>query len=90
MIKKYDFYDLSNIPNTSGIYMITNIINNKSYIGQSIHLRNRLKDHRRRSHYSGDREYNKTFYRSIRKYGIDLCRRCFREKAVELGFQKLD
>lgn len=71
MIKKYDFYNLNNIPNTSGIYMITNTINNKSYIGQSIHLRKRLTDHRCRSHYSGDREYNKTFYRSIRKYGIE-------------------
>ena len=26
----------------------------------------------------------------IRKYGLDICRRCFREKAVEIGFQKLD
>ncbi|KAL7722101.1 RNA-binding protein [Entamoeba marina] len=26
----------------------------------------------------------------IRKYGLDLCRRCFREKANEIGFFKLD
>ena len=26
----------------------------------------------------------------IRKYGLDLCRRCFREKATEIGFQKLN
>jgi ribosomal protein S14 len=24
----------------------------------------------------------------IRKYGLDMCRRCFREKAVDIGFQK--
>ena len=24
----------------------------------------------------------------IRKYGIDMCRQCFREIAVELGFKK--
>ena len=24
----------------------------------------------------------------IRKYGINICRRCFREKAVEIGFKK--
>ena len=25
----------------------------------------------------------------IRKYGINICRRCFRERAVEIGFQKV-
>jgi small subunit ribosomal protein S29e len=25
----------------------------------------------------------------IRKYGINMCRRCFREKAVEIGFKKM-
>ena len=25
----------------------------------------------------------------IRKYGLDLCRRCFREKAEEIGFKKV-
>lgn len=24
----------------------------------------------------------------IRKYGLNICRRCFREKAEELGFKK--
>ena len=24
----------------------------------------------------------------IRKYGLNMCRRCFREKAVEIGFKK--
>ncbi|KAA6381711.1 MAG: hypothetical protein EZS28_022763 [Streblomastix strix] len=24
----------------------------------------------------------------IRKYGLMLCRRCFRESAIEIGFQK--
>ncbi|CAI2349793.1 unnamed protein product [Caenorhabditis sp. 36 PRJEB53466] len=26
----------------------------------------------------------------IRKYGLDLCRRCFREQAKDIGFKKLD
>ncbi|CCD61868.1 Small ribosomal subunit protein uS14 [Caenorhabditis elegans] len=26
----------------------------------------------------------------IRKYGLDLCRRCFREQARDIGFKKLD
>ncbi|KAI0367520.1 hypothetical protein BV20DRAFT_950107 [Pilatotrama ljubarskyi] len=25
----------------------------------------------------------------IRKYGLDLCRQCFREKAASIGFQKV-
>ena len=24
----------------------------------------------------------------IRKYGLDICRRCFREYAIDIGFQK--
>ena len=24
----------------------------------------------------------------IRKYGLDLCRQCFREKAADIGFNK--
>ncbi|CEF65693.1 40S ribosomal protein S29 [Strongyloides ratti] len=26
----------------------------------------------------------------IRKYGLDMCRRCFREYAPDIGFKKLD
>ncbi|XP_046659085.1 LOW QUALITY PROTEIN: 40S ribosomal protein S29-like [Homalodisca vitripennis] len=26
----------------------------------------------------------------IRKYGLNLCRQCFREYASEIGFKKLD
>ncbi|WKY00482.1 hypothetical protein Q1695_014936 [Nippostrongylus brasiliensis] len=26
----------------------------------------------------------------IRKYGLDMCRRCFREYAKDIGFKKLD
>ena len=26
----------------------------------------------------------------IRKYGLMMCRRCFREKAVAIGFQKVN
>uniref|UniRef100_A0A915CEX7 Small ribosomal subunit protein uS14 n=1 Tax=Parascaris univalens TaxID=6257 RepID=A0A915CEX7_PARUN len=26
----------------------------------------------------------------IRKYGLNMCRRCFREYAADVGFKKLD
>ena len=33
------------IPTKPGIYLITNTVNSKCYIGQAIKLRNRLKSH---------------------------------------------
>ena len=26
----------------------------------------------------------------VRRYGLNLCRQCFRDKAIELGFKKYD
>lgn len=45
-----------------GIYKITNLINNKSYIGQSIRIENRFKDHCKKSSTS-------LISRAIQKYG---------------------
>ena len=57
-----------------GIYKITNKINNKVYIGQSILIEKRLKEHQLRA-FRGDsktnKEYEKSLYRAFRKYGID-------------------
>ena len=50
----------------TGIYKITNLINQKSYIGQSVDIERRWKDHRKRVQ-TGDN----VLYRAIRKYGID-------------------
>ena len=50
-----------------GIYKITNLINDKSYIGQSIHIEERWRKHRNYpSEYS---EY--PLYRAFRKYGLE-------------------
>lgn len=58
----------------TGIYKITNNINNKCYIGQSIHIEKRLKEHKKRA-FCGDektnKEYNKALYRAFRKYGLE-------------------
>lgn len=51
-----------------GIYKITNKINNKVYIGQSVDIKIRFKDHK--SKQKRDREPNSHLYRSIEKYGI--------------------
>lgn len=50
-----------------GIYKITNLINGHSYIGQSICIEQRWKNHK---HYDKDCE-NYPLYRAFRKYGID-------------------
>lgn len=50
-----------------GIYKITNLINDKSYIGQSIHIEERWRKHR---NYSFEyAEY--PLYRAFRKYGLE-------------------
>lgn len=51
-----------------GIYKITNKINGKSYIGQSIHIEKRWKEHKSMQHYD---DYKTTLYSAFRKYGIE-------------------
>ena len=50
----------------SGIYKITNIIDNKCYIGQSVNIYKRWKDHETRS-----QKENTPLYLAIRKYGLE-------------------
>lgn len=49
-----------------GIYMIKNKINGKVYIGQSIHIHKRFKEHIRHSKYS-----NSVIHLAIKKYGLE-------------------
>ena len=56
-----------------GIYKITNKINGKCYIGQSVNITERWKAHRTRSmnNFPSNKDYDSHFYRSIRKYGLE-------------------
>lgn len=55
----------------TGIYKITNLINDKSYIGQSIDIERRFKMHKRTAFNKNSSSYHYPLYRAIRKYGID-------------------
>ena len=70
-----------------GIYKITNLINNKVYIGQSVDIKQRWNSHKRQS-IIPNKEYNKYLYRAFRKYGIEnfnfeILEECSREKLDE-------
>ena len=56
------------IPTKPGVYLITNTVNSKCYIGQAINIRNRLKSHI--SNYINKR-YDNPLYRAFNKYGLD-------------------
>ena len=53
---------------TIGIYMITNKINNKKYIGQSIRIETRWREHRN-SYLRNDK--NTHLYNAMKKYGLE-------------------
>lgn len=53
----------------SGIYKITNNINGKSYIGQSIDIKKRWREHKSASFNKNSKDYDMVIHRAIRKYG---------------------
>ena len=54
-----------------GIYKITNLINNKIYIGQSIDIKQRWYRHRTAAFNESYPQYNCLLYKAIRKYGLN-------------------
>ena len=54
-----------------GIYKITNKINGKCYIGQSINITNRWKRHKNTAYNPNNESYDSPLYQSFRKYGIE-------------------
>lgn len=68
-----------------GIYKITNNLNGQIYIGLSVDIEKRWKDHKNRYQNETDKEYEKTLYRAFRKYGIEnfafeIIEECLREE----------
>ena len=54
-----------------GIYKITNKINGKCYIGQSINIEKRWKAHKNKAFCPSSNDYEKLLYRAMRKYGLE-------------------
>lgn len=54
-----------------GIYKITNKINGKCYIGQSIHIESRWGEEKRVSNNPKSKSYNTVLSRAFRRYGIE-------------------
>lgn len=54
-----------------GIYKITNKINQKIYIGQSVNISKRWMAHRNGAFNPNNGQYNTPLYKAIRKYGIE-------------------
>lgn len=54
-----------------GIYKVENLINGKIYIGQSVNIENRWKEHRYGPYTTTSSQYNTPFYRAIRKYEVE-------------------
>ena len=57
--------------NKCGIYKITNIKNNKVYVGSSINIKKRWSIHKQRYNNSLNKEYSKELYEDMRKYGLE-------------------
>ena len=64
--------NIENLPTSSGIYMVVNMINHKKYIGQSKNIKKRFQNHHLVDYKNENNcNYNTKFYQAIRNYGID-------------------
>ena len=78
-----------------GIYKIQNLINGKIYIGQSVDIQYRFKNHKSESFNPKSNAYDTAIHRAIRKYGVDnfsfdIIEECDQEKLREREIYWID
>lgn len=71
-----------------GIYKIENLINGKIYIGQSVDIQYRFRNHKSESFNPKSNAYDTAIHRAIRKYGVDnfsfdVIEECDQDKLLE-------
>ena len=71
-----------------GIYKITNQVNGKVYIGQSINIKQRWKNHKKDAFWEKGEDYHYPLYKAMRKYGLanfsfEVLEECNREQLNE-------
>ena len=77
-----------------GIYKITNNLNGKCYVGQSIDIYKRWREHKNAAYQN--HQFAKPLYRAFRKYGIEnftfeilqKCKRCHLDEREEYWIKK--
>ncbi len=76
-------YKINTMQKTGIIYLVTNIINDKKYVGQTY----TLFESRKRRHYRNAFEYNQpfTFYNALRKYNKENFKWEIIEKDIEIS-----
>lgn len=64
--------NIENLTTDSGIYMITNLINGNSYIGQAVNIKKRFYSHHICDYKNeNNSQYNCQLYQAFRKYGLE-------------------
>ena len=65
------FIVLCGVLQVVGIYKITNLVNQKAYVGQATNIKVRFKNHRSDAFNPNKPTYDYPLYRAIRKYGLN-------------------
>ena len=53
------------------VYKITNLVNQKSYIGSSVRVEKRWQQHKNDAFNPNNEKYNYPLYQAFRKYGLE-------------------
>lgn len=73
---------------TCGIYQITNLINNKKYVGQSVDIKKRFREHIFSANHKNSKDANMPIHLAMAKYGTEnfncvILEECSKEKLDE-------